>query len=672
MGSRKIRGSILSFLSLVMVGLAFQNCSPVQFQVSENLQIGNSDNGYSYGGKPSGTFFRFTPGFTCENKESPVASVNMDNFQISLVENRKLQCGAVNIQLDLNVIDSSIYQRDVIGYQEGIFEGQSETPTKIPANLVELWCRDRNDEQGIETITHFDRETNQAVNRTFYSTLSSDGSYVANEVPDFSVSRLIQQRKITVKDGKNFELTVDRDKLATEPGLFMGTLKTLLAGKFENRIVKCRLGGSLDAKVWPVKQLVDFTYSDNSIRTAPDLSRFVFPTLTPKEKLFVSTLDGTDQKFVEQKWLDSKYHNIWDLKFSQDSKNLIFTGNAFFKQNLELFRIDLSNPSLIPISLKDVNASTEKSALLALNFQFSADNKYIIYSGSVQPNGNAVEKQGWIRSVPMAGGSSKILNPEISNGIVLSFHVSKANNKVFFQFGLGKAPYDLYSVDPDGGNLTLIPTHLPPGYDWAFDETSDGPDFIFVRASKNINDQLLDSKKFAIALDGSGPIELGEKGIQSGISPASTNLCPSLSRRVLVGTKEISKNNFVIMLYDEVDNILGVYRKKIGLDCHLVNSIPIEVLEVSGRPQLSLKGFQISSDQRKIILNLGIQKSIYYNRLFYVPLDSQPPMQVNAPILLETQISEAYILNDSKTVVFYGNQFSSDTNLSQVFQWKAP
>lgn len=736
MGNRKIRGSMLSFLALVLIGMAFQNCSPVQFQVSENLQIGNSDNGYSYGGKPSGNFYRFTPGFSCENKESPVASVNIFNSQISLVENRKLQCGATNIQLDPTMIDSSIYQRDVIGYKEGIFEGQSEVPTKIPANLVELWCRDRNDEQGIETITHFDRDSNQAVNRTFYSTLSSDGSYLAKEIPDFSVSRLIMQRKITVKDGQNFELIVDRDKLTTEAGLFMGNLKTIIEGKSENRVVKCRLGGTLDAKIWPVKQIVDITSSNFMTKTAPDLSRFVFPM--PMGKLFISSMDGSDQKFVDAKGSSPYYSTIWDFKFSEDSKNLIFTGHALNLFVVDLFRVDLedrslasmTSPVISPTKLNEGYTLSLEILRTGLNFQPSADNKYIIFSGGVAGN------PGWIRSVPMAGGNAKVLNPENPNGKVNSFQILKAANKVVFQYGLSENAQELYSVDPDGRNLTLIPVDLPPGYSLqGFNDFIDSPDYVFRNAFKYINGQLVEPKNFAIALNGSRTIELGDLGEHYRLSPSgryifttlanttqirvtdldrdsfffsdilmepffsqdsmliigrrvqadgkiqavsistlegtSTDLCPSLTHAIPLSIIETSRNDFAIVAFDAGSKILGVYLKKSG-GCQLVNSIPLDFLNISGIPQLSIKTIRISQDKQKVIVNLGIQENFYSNRLFYLPLDGKPPMQVNAPTLLETEISDAYILSDSKTVVFYGNQFTSNAGWDQMFLWKAP
>lgn len=729
MGNRKIRGSILSFLSLAIIGLLFQNCSPAKFQVSENFQIGNSDNGYSYGGKPSGNYFRFTPGFSCENRESPVASVNIFDSQISLVENRKLQCGAVNIQLDPALIDSSIYQRDVIGYKEGIFEGQSEIPTKIPANLVELWCRDRNDEQGIETITHFDRENNRAVNRTFYSTLNSDGTYFSNEIPDFSVSRLIMQRKVIVKDGQNFELIVDRDKLATEPGLFMGTLKAVIEGKSENRVVKCRLGGALDAKVWPVKQIVDITASFSLTKTAPDLSRFAFPM--PMGKIFISTMDGSDQKFVEAKGSNPLYSNIWNFRFTEDSKNLIFTGHALYQSFMELFRIDLAGSTRSPVRLNEAYTLPAEASRGNVDFKISADNKHIIYSGA------SSGPQAWIRTVPIAGGPPKVLNPENREKVVSSFHISKANNKVLFGFGLGDNPYDLYSVDPDGENSTLISTHLPQGYNlWGFNDLIDSPGFVFVNDYRAANGQSVEPKNFAIALDGSRSIELGDFGDHYGVSPSgrfifttpantskirvtdliegsfflsdilmeptfsqdstaifgrktlaggrieavsvspsdgtSGNLCPSMGQAVPLGIAEVTQNDFVIVGFDEKSKILRVYLRKSGLDCHLVNSIPLDFMDILSAPQLSIKGIRISQDKHKITVNLGIQETFYYNRLFYLPLDGQPPMQVNAPALRETQISDAYILNDSKTVVFYGNQFNSDAGWDQVYLWKAP
>ena len=233
---------------LVVVGLSFfQNCSQIRFEDFESNKsaLDLENNGGNYGGKPSGDFYRYIPDFTCENKESPQAHIAINGSMVTLTENKTLLCGAVTQALNLSMIDFSIYQNEIIGQKEGIYTGESIAPTKIPAKLVELWCRDRKDEKGIETITYYDRNTGKAVNRIYYSSQTGDGTLEARRIEDFPVARLLDSLKVVVKDEQGFELTVYRDQPAPEAGLFAGELKAVIDGQTVERKTYCRIGGRL-------------------------------------------------------------------------------------------------------------------------------------------------------------------------------------------------------------------------------------------------------------------------------------------------------------------------------------------------------------------------------------------------------------------------------------------
>ena len=133
-------------------------------------------------------------------------------------------------RLPVSGLDISIYQRDVVGYVEGIFEIEKSAPGSIPANLVEVWCRDRKDSQGIETITHYDRMLRQGVTRIHYSELGANGLPVAKTISDFGVARVISGKTIWIRDKSGFELMVHRDQPASELGLFKGRLKASRGG----------------------------------------------------------------------------------------------------------------------------------------------------------------------------------------------------------------------------------------------------------------------------------------------------------------------------------------------------------------------------------------------------------------------------------------------------------
>ncbi|MGZ5279461.1 MAG: hypothetical protein ACXWC9_05940, partial [Pseudobdellovibrionaceae bacterium] len=314
----------LIFFTALSVGLlsAFQNCSPVSFQSMNELYSPqkSQNNGEGYSGKPKGDFYRFVPDFTCEQKVAPVAHINITGNLITISENKKLLCGAVNQQLDEGLIDSSIYQHEVVGYQEGIFEGAATTPTSVPANLVEVWCKDRNDEKGIETITHFDHVTNLAMNRIYYTE-----SGTQTQIPDFSVARVVANKTIVIKDENGFELTVHRDQPAPQAGLFKAHLQATISGQKIARETFCRLGGSLDPKVWPAKQIVDFNV--NNFKTSPDLNLLGYTshTATGIPNLYAINTDGTSHVQASPHLPVS---GISKYLFSLDSKSLIYSADA--------------------------------------------------------------------------------------------------------------------------------------------------------------------------------------------------------------------------------------------------------------------------------------------------------------------------------------------------------
>ncbi len=289
-----LKGKITVVGALIALAVLFQNCSQVSFtSVDSALHLSESaseteGNGTGYGGKLTGEFYRFTPDFTCEGKEAPVSSITATDTSITYTENKTLFCGSTKQDLDSKLIDRSVYQNDIIGYQEGIFESESSMPASIPANLVEVWCRDTNDRSGIETITHYDRSTQVAVTRI----LSAGPGTSVQTISDFNVSRVISPMLVTVTDGKDFTLKVYRDRPAAQLGLFQGSMTAVVNGQKVTRETSCRLGGGLDAKVWPARQIVDLNIL--LFKFTPDFQGFGLTSTTGDtiENLYRGDLQG--------------------------------------------------------------------------------------------------------------------------------------------------------------------------------------------------------------------------------------------------------------------------------------------------------------------------------------------------------------------------------------------
>jgi hypothetical protein len=734
----------LLLLSLLTVGLlsAFQNCSRISFQALNELYSPqkSQNNGEGYPGKPDGDFYRFVPDFTCEQKVAPVAHINITGNIITLSENKKLLCGAVSQQLDEGLIDKSIYQNEIIGYQEGIFEGQAIAPSSIPANLVEVWCKDRNDEQGIETITHFDHVTNLAMNRIYYT---QNGAQT--QIPDFSVARVVANKTVIVKDEKGFELIVHRDQPAPQAGLFKAQLTATISGQKINRETVCRLGGSLDPKVWPAKQIVDFNVAN--LKTSPDLNSLGYAsnTATGVLNLYAINTDGTKHIQVSP---NLPVSGVSNYIFSLDSQSLIYSADARLPGIRELFKFTFANSSLVQLSNRLVNA--DQGIDLLQDFKLSDDGFSVIYGDGSFAVPTLINRPTWLQSVPLSGAAApRALTPPPSMTLwgAKQFIVSK--NKVAYLCCDIKS--DFYSVNIDGSGLIKITPPMPS--DWSFSTVtpvSGIGDYVYANAFSSTPGQL---RGYIVAIDGSDFVELpvnqifdetilspthaviykipcsdescarqllnlkaktlinlptliggarypdsthsprlfftkdsaaliGSKALSDGklqavsISTAAgevKDLCPGVTSPQLI-IKEIGQNKFSILAYDQSLQILNIYITQDSL-CKKVNSA------VATNPQLDfLQDVSISGDSLKAIIKLsaygtvpdkytlaGVPKA---SQLLYVPLNGKPAVIVDAPAHEAGTISQAVFLNDSRTVLFIGDQIRTlDQN---IFLWTAP
>jgi hypothetical protein len=480
--------------------LVFQNCARVNFSngaIETNLKSEN--NGGVYGGKPTGTFYRFVADFTCEQKESPAAIVEINNSGVELIENKKLLCGASRQTLDFSRIDSSIYQGQIIGYLDGIFEGRDQVPNKIPSNLVEVWCKDRNDEKGIETIVHFDRGTNLAVNRIYYSSADVNGGFSTQEISDSPVARVISQNTVNIKDEKGFELIVHRDQPAAQIGLFKAEMQVVIAGETTKRDTSCRLGGSLDPSIWPSQQIVDMNIL--SFKTAPDKSSFAFTssTATGNANLYSAQSDGTSLVQIAPNMLTP---GILDFSFSPDSRTIVYRGSQRLAQVNELFKVNLDgsgNAHLGDDLFSDNHGDSSSTALT--DVKFVNNGQTLIYKDG---GGNALGSSALkLKSVSLNGSAPVILNPPFSDSFgVHAYNVSAQLGKIIMLEG---SPYslDLYSMDFDGSHVLKITPNLPDS-SWKMNwwdrlNLSGGGRYVAMPALGSGT-----STDFVIAIDGSG------------------------------------------------------------------------------------------------------------------------------------------------------------------------
>lgn len=720
------RGLLIVMMFALLV--LFQNCQPVlKFSGSDEFPFGtnginlsnNSEvsggNGDGYGGKLR-AFYRFTPEFTCEGKEAPVASIAVTETSVTFTENKKLFCGAVTTELTPEQIERSIFQDDIIGYREGIFQSEKSAPSSIPANLVEVWCRDTADRSGIETITHYDRSTQLAVTRIHTAGAGSSTLTVS----DFNVSRVISPMLVTVTDGQNFKLKVYRDRPAAQVGLFQGALEAVVNGQTVTRETSCRLGGSLDVKSWPSQEIVDLNIE--SFKYSADLQNYGFTSHTGATvtDLFSGNVFGKSQSKLNAPTTSG---GVRGFEFTPDSTSLVYWANERLKDTYELFKIGRDGTGYVQL---EALASSNVNNAVNSKLEFSSDGSRLVYMDNPLLAGNLNNET--LNSVLLRTGGSTVLSPALPNASLFHFFaVSKSQNYVAFTFGTYAS--DLYISKLDGTGLFKAVIPYPnDGWSLVTDitlnplEWSGASPYVFVRSLRT-SGSFGDIMYSAIAADGSRVVSLpinwhrlfsdstGSTVLLSNnlVSPAyrlmdlntgalvdisstslpifsndgssligtqvdvngkahavaidvrdgkSTAICPQVSLKT-ANYKELQDGTWLVATADDARDVFNFYASRNGL-CVLRNSLPLS------KPVIH--GIYPMPDLKNLVVHLATAET-NLQQLFFVPLDGRPPLRIDSPVISGAKVTSVQVLSDSRSVIYTGSQINAE---SHAFRWKAP
>lgn len=708
---------------LLIVGthiLLFQNCSKISFQSQDTESAFKSRNGDVYGGKPQGTFYRFSPDWACEGKPASVSSVEVNDAKVTLVENLSLQCGKRTPDVDADLIDLSIFQQEIIGYKEGIFEGLTIKPESIPANLVEVWCRTKSEDQEVETITRYDRNANLAVSRIYYS---QNG--ISKQINDFTVSRVASQSTVIVKDpAGSFDLTVHRDQPSPQPGQFKADLTLIIDGKSLSIDTSCRLGGSVDPKVWPARQIVDLNSTNFLFST--DLKSMAWSSNSiSNARIYTAKVDGSQLRPVSPPNLTiSKSQSVW---FAPDSKSVLYAGDVNTPTVVELFKVNLDGSQALQIN----DPLTAHFQNVETDIKFNADSSRVFYKDGSQLT-SAIDEL-WLRSNSLSGGPPQVLFPPPSAALIQAPPGNCSRKPVSRKFdyspkydlvallGGGDFCEDLYFVNADGTNLKKV-TPILPSADWRFDWGSaitspPGSDFavtlarnsgvqqqfyavafngsnsfpvtepfsspaeislasgniltISFQQSKSLLVNLATRKNWQIPLlsspflsqDHARLFGISPEGIALSISTVdghSENICAGTNRKVIF-LNAFDKESLLVGFYDSQAQVQIELWEPAGA-CTNLTSLPIKNLK-----DVSL--IKIAPDQKRLLMRVGFpnedRKSLYY-----VPLNRQSPLLVNMPILNDGKVLEAQFSEDSRSIIYYGSQLGPSE--FHVFLWQVP
>lgn len=714
--------ALTTLIGLLPIMFLFQNCSQTRFiSDSANSIFKNQNNGSGYGGKPTGTYYRFSPGFTCETKETFSKSLAVAEGNVILTENKINQCNAITQNLTPDLIDSSIYQNQVVGYQDGIFEGLSSEPDRIPANLVEVWCRDTKDQTGIETITYFDRITQLAVNRIYYATANNGGGFTNRMIDDFNVARTVSATTVTLRDSNGFELIVYRNQPDSEVGLFRGHLTANLNGTAVNRDTKCRFGGSLDSSRWPVQTVVDANIL--YIKQSPDKKMISYSTSTGfaagKAGLFSSLANGQNSVLVNDDI--SLSNNLFH--FTPDSKQLTYMSDGGKTLENDILVSSVDKVSSLLISKDSTNGAT---------YRVTADGKYVVYNAGMVRN-------SWLRAVPLDGQQAVDLHPPVLTtamqtypsgtgqynftdtfavspegndiaylccGTDVNVYVAKADgtslNKIVLPvpagsslFGLkypsettgkvivasawtdplkGPITYTSYAFTSDGQHISQLPSG------WMWYQTSPtgtvGLITILPYATQMAMHNILTKETTALPILSGGQFSkdssyfYGKAANISGsgfkiltfstANGAKAELCPGVSAQ---SVDEITPNVFAITGGETGSGILKVYLTSPGEPCRLVNSVAVDKNPTNN---VLVKIFE--GDTNLLILRRGENgKYIYSDALLYVPLNGKPAIKINSAVHQNATI-DFFEFTDSSTIIYSGDQIRSGEK--NLFWWK--
>jgi hypothetical protein len=235
-----------SILTLVII-FSFQNCG-IQSSVNQNVSTSSkqeSGNGGGYEGKPDGIFYRYVPGYTCEGTFAAEQITEITNGNARLYDNKKNQCGSADASTTISNLDISPFQNEFISVNDYLFKRYDEKPDGIPSRLAEVLCRDDFVNPTIEIVSHYDRDTNEALSRIYLK---------SKQISDFSVSRLLSSTDVKYV-ATDLSFSVDFSKPIQMSRKFTGTLISSSVAGLKSGPLVCVVGGSLDTSNWALKTL---------------------------------------------------------------------------------------------------------------------------------------------------------------------------------------------------------------------------------------------------------------------------------------------------------------------------------------------------------------------------------------------------------------------------------
>ncbi len=720
-GGRILLVCALAFLAVV----PFQNCSnKAQLKTTGTGQQMGGGNGEGYGGKPDASYYHFVPEFTCEGREAAFREIRVEAGEAKLIENNSLQCAASETNLQPSDVDRSPYQGDLVGYQDKIFELKERAVTEIPDELVEAWCFDDPNNKQLEVVHRYDRVLSAAravIRRRVNNTLQ--------EVQPTNVSRVVEMRMVKFR-AQDYSLDISKDTPTTTPGQFVGVFSANLDGQQVSLQLSCRLGGYLDARLWPAPLVVDgnvnqYEYLPATGSILASVTK-MFENKSFLSELFLST--GSKRALTN---VEPVGRGTANFKMAADSRGVYFRSEDSATPGRRLYYRDPGGtiaPHSPPMVASDAEEVREFEILKSGG---------VVYRAASQDTSLPADAEPWLWRVATPGSTPVQLNPNLGPGDIdfWYFDVSEPLGRIAYA-KTGSGPsctnscLEWFSVDFDGNNRVALP--IPSGFRFGFGssrwQVGAGNQHLILAMADAPLYLSISSRLVAAAVDGSSAADLGiygyveaissdrqafyVNGVMNSLTPVQpdylvkvgswekTQLPQMISAqftpdgRQLVGYNStgvhvvdvatgaartscagmgqiralaIGKSGG-IFIADDSGGVVSLYRSDLST-CRLVNRIPAVVNRPpTNRKDVGVK-IVVSSDETQLALMVEDQAWAGLTSLYWVPGNGQAPVKVSAPVTALHWLQSAEFTLDSKTLLFWGRQV--DEGL-QLFGWPLP
>ena len=421
----------------------YENCSRTGIQFKDISPAGLSGNGTGYGGLVK-TFYRYMAGYKCETQSKALASLeyNSEQNNWTLRQSSTDSCLNANGVVNDTAITHGSLQKDVIGYGPNIFEQKQGDSEITPDKIVEIWCVDDWASPKIEIVSSYQSSSKTATTEIY----QSSGTFYTTMNPARSVSA-----QNVILSANDFSLVVQKSPLAVVPGTYIGTYAPAAPAK--SQTLQCRLGGYLDAQLWPAKSL----YTDpvtQFLKNPADQTFFVNVKMSNSQ-----TVAHLDSQITSKVDLVSnlQIYSTVSMYLGPTPSEIIFTGERPGDFVPLVYLYNMQAP--LATALTAINngpwntASSYNQAFILINnaISTSLNGRFIFYMDSSQEQ-NSGDQEQWLYYWDKSDSSRHQVNQNLpldGDISVGQFDYFDNQNKVVYS--TGNILQDIWIYDMNSG-----------------------------------------------------------------------------------------------------------------------------------------------------------------------------------------------------------------------------